>query len=385
MVRSKYLFEFAEANRGHYVNDTSHPTPIMKSPARTLLAAATLVAASSSLAAGTDTWLGNTATTWSTAANWTGANTPPASGDDLVFGGAGTSGLTLTDDLTSLGINSLTFNSGAGAFVIGGNAFSLAGNITNSSTALESLGNAITLTGATTVTTTAGGGYVALSGVLSGAGSIAESGTGTLTLSGANTYTGGLTVNSGTLVAATANGSSYGAAGNGNIVVNNGGTISVTGDNALWGSGQGTTTKSLQINAGGVVTIGTNTAHLSALVMNGGTLNATGTNYWGSWDLDGRGLHPRQRSHLLHHRRQCLGLPDRWHALQHRLRRHPERLLPRGLHRCSGDRPHQGRIGHTEAQQHRQLRHGQRDGECRNTSSRPATPTIQRGRSARRT
>ena len=169
-----------------------------------LLAAATLVAASTAFAAGTDTWAGNTSATWSTAANWTGANTPPISGDDLVFGAAGTSGLTLTDDLASLGINSLTFNSGAGAFVIGGNAFSLAGNITDNSTALESLGNAITLTGATTVTTTAGGGNVTLSGALSGAGSITESGTGTLTLSGTNTYTGGTTISNGYLIFANA-------------------------------------------------------------------------------------------------------------------------------------------------------------------------------------
>jgi len=78
-------------------------------------------------AAGTDTWVGNTDANWNTAANWTtsGGSTPPTSGDSLVFGAAGASGLTLNNNITSLSVNKLTFNSGASSFTFGGNGFTL--------------------------------------------------------------------------------------------------------------------------------------------------------------------------------------------------------------------------------------------------------------------
>src|ERR1700733_286093 len=72
-------------------------------------------------AAATDTWIGTTAL-WSTG-GWTGGNSPPIANDSLVFGTAGSSGDTLTNDLTAaLQFNGITFNSGASAFVIGGNS-----------------------------------------------------------------------------------------------------------------------------------------------------------------------------------------------------------------------------------------------------------------------
>ena len=76
-------------------------------------------------AAGTDTWVGNTDANWNTAGNWTtsGGSTPPANGDSLMFGAAGSSGPTLTDDITGLSVNKLTFNSGASSFTFGGNTF----------------------------------------------------------------------------------------------------------------------------------------------------------------------------------------------------------------------------------------------------------------------
>ena len=93
------------------------------------LAAVALLGISSPLvfAAGTDTWVGNTDANWNTAANWTtsGGSTPPTSGDSLVFGAAGASGLTLNNNIISLSVNKLTFNSGASSFTFGGNGFTL--------------------------------------------------------------------------------------------------------------------------------------------------------------------------------------------------------------------------------------------------------------------
>jgi len=81
----------------------------------------------SALAAGTDTWGGNTDVNWNTAGNWTtsSGSTPPSSGDSLVFGAAGSAGSSLNNDITSLLVNKLTFNSGASSFTFGGNGFTL--------------------------------------------------------------------------------------------------------------------------------------------------------------------------------------------------------------------------------------------------------------------
>lgn len=75
-------------------------------------------------AASTNTWLGNTDANWSTAANWSPGATP-ANGDSLVFGAAGSAGTSLNNNVASLTINQLTFNSGASSFTIGGNALTL--------------------------------------------------------------------------------------------------------------------------------------------------------------------------------------------------------------------------------------------------------------------
>ena len=92
----------------------------------------------------TDTWVGNSDPTWSNSANWTttGTTLPPLSGDSLVFGNSGTSGVDVNNNLTNLGftVSGITFNAGAAAFVIGngttapnvGNPFTLAGSIVNS-------------------------------------------------------------------------------------------------------------------------------------------------------------------------------------------------------------------------------------------------------------
>ncbi len=81
-----------------------------------------------------DTWVGNTSANFS-GLNWTGANSPPVSGDTLVFGPAGTSGTALNADQAA-GIHyvGITFNTNADEYTINGtNGITLTGGITNNS------------------------------------------------------------------------------------------------------------------------------------------------------------------------------------------------------------------------------------------------------------
>src|SRR4029079_12369263 len=150
--------------------------------------------------AANDTWIGNTSANWADAANWSSL---PVTGDSLVFGAAGTAGTTLTDNLTTgsgtFTIAGITFNAGAPSYLIapasGKNTFALTGGITNSGTNLETFNDNILLSGVSTITLTAGGGNLALGGVLSGVGGVATAGTGTLTLTRNNSYSWGTTMN----------------------------------------------------------------------------------------------------------------------------------------------------------------------------------------------
>jgi len=82
----------------------------------------------------------------------------------------------------------------------GASGFTLAGALTNSSTNLQTVSDAISLPNlATYVTTTAGGGDLTVNGNVSGAGGIAKEGAGTLNLAGSNSYSGGTRVDAGTL------------------------------------------------------------------------------------------------------------------------------------------------------------------------------------------
>ncbi len=109
-----------------------------------------------------------------------------------------------------------------------------------------------------------------------------------VTLAATNTFSGSLTINSGTLQAGTGQGaapatSNLGAlqpASNRNIIINNGGTLSLTGGNVL-GTGASTNTLSnntLVVNPGGVFRTGLDGAgagwwnKIGAINLNGGTI-----------------------------------------------------------------------------------------------------------------
>jgi autotransporter-associated beta strand protein len=194
----------------------------------------------------TGTWAApttnNSTQGWSTDA--TGATLPSSttttSTSDALNFGTGSAGLaagTITVSGT-VNANSLTFGSASG-------------NITLS-------GGTITL-GGTTPTITVNNTSDAITSVLAGTAGLTKNGTGTLTLSGTNTYTGGTTVNAGTLSLATA-----GANGiiRGNLTINQGARVDANATN--WSLGYGGT----QHYIGNSV---------SAIAINGGTLNFTDT------------------------------------------------------------------------------------------------------------
>lgn len=253
--------------------------------------------------AAVETWVGGT-NLWDTAGNWSGTNTPPQSGDSLVFGAAGAGGLNLNNDYTTSAFNlaGITFNVGAAAFVIGdgtaadtnaGNTFTLTGNVTNNSNSLETINNSFALGTIATFTTTTGGGNITLGGNVGGGGGITASGGGTLRLSGANIFTGATTVTSGTLIfsgtntgsAATVKGGTlevdYSTGATGNILdaskvltlAGNGATFLVNGGT----SPQTQTFAGLAIQAGSNTIALTTSGGATSLVFTGGTITrATG-------------------------------------------------------------------------------------------------------------
>ncbi len=188
------------------------------------------------------TWVGNTNFFWATTANWSDTDNGPLSGDSLLFGVAGSSGTALNNNLTnsSFRIATITFSSGAAAFVISGTAFTLTGGITNSSTSLETINDAISLTGTQAFFTNVGGGNVKLGGVISGTGAINAPGPGVLTLgSSLNTYSGSTTVGGGTLSVGSivVSPSSSGLGNASSPVTLIGGDLSYTGSTATYTRG----------------------------------------------------------------------------------------------------------------------------------------------------
>jgi autotransporter-associated beta strand protein len=239
----------------------------------TLLCAGALGAVGHSAFAANDLWIGNTDANFGTLANWTGSVSP--NGNTPEFGVAGTSGTTLTNDISSATYTGVLFDSGASAYTIGGNSFTLSGGITNNSTSTQTINNTITLSTAAH-TINAASGNLALGGAFSGtSGNITFSGSGTTTLSGTNTFkptsanftsfivTGNMSITGATTVDGTGFTDYRGYLdqhGPSTITVQSGGSLAI---NPSTGSG---------LNSG----IAQNAAGTSTVAVNGGSFSLSG-------------------------------------------------------------------------------------------------------------
>jgi fibronectin-binding autotransporter adhesin len=283
--------------------------------------------------AATYTWVGNTTVDWSTTG---GFDAVPANGNNaLVFGSDGTVGTAAThilnDNISALTIGSMTFNSGAPSYTIGGTGIITLGTtgtvFNNNSGVLQTInvrvnggnfaetitgngdlkfggvyawGGTSTLTvnntGVTTFTdmhindtstvartgTIAGSGAVVVTGVISnGSGNgtavgnnvIVYAGTGSLTLSGINTYTGATTAAQGSLIAGgDAPGNATGVFGNINSGSINLGSTTLTGAASILTNGAFTIGRSIT-----QVTASTNSALIIGGIQTSGTSTYSNT------------------------------------------------------------------------------------------------------------
>jgi autotransporter-associated beta strand protein len=164
---------------------------------------------------------------WANDSNWVGGGISPL--DSLLFGG--TKGLTSNNN-TAAGTqyNGITFKSGAGAFILGGNSIKLGGNVTNNSPATQTINFGMELVGADRTFDAASGSLV-INGQISGSTGLVKTGSGTLALTGDNTYSGGTKVIEGRLE--TSSRLALGGSSNALTIAGDSGSVSIQGADGL--------------------------------------------------------------------------------------------------------------------------------------------------------
>ena len=187
--------------------------------------AAVIIGLAGTAAAADNLWVGDTSANWNDA-NWTNAL---AANDYLFFGAAGAAGAALNNDTAAnTQYDALTFNSGASAFTIAGNAINLGGSVTNNSTSLQTINLDLSPTGDLGIYA-AGGGTLMFQRLTSTATKTATlDGPGSVILPGSldNAFMA-YTVNAGTLVLAKASAGAIHSVGSGLAL--NAGTVQLAG------------------------------------------------------------------------------------------------------------------------------------------------------------
>ena len=252
----------------------NNPLPLRvyfgNSIARNLLLAASLGLATilPGWAASPSIWDGaGSANLWNDGTNWTGNVPVPGTAYDLQFAGT-TKTLTSNNFTAASNFRNITFNLGAGPFVLTGNSTVLNGNVTNSGWSTQTINLDLNENGAVrTYSTGVLGtgtsslielGDLVIGGIISNGGLTKTSTTngiaaGKLTLTGVNTYTGVTTITHGILSVATiGNGT---VAGNLGAATNAAANLVFNGDGALQYTGASASTdRNFTINAGNTAT-----------------------------------------------------------------------------------------------------------------------------------
>ena len=290
-----------------------------------ILLLALLVLASAPVSAAT-VWDGGGADdNWSTDLNWDTDATPAADGTaDIQF--AGTTRLTPTVDTNDpWAVKTMTFNSGAGAFVLDGNAISINGSgdvLTNNSSVSQTIDNDLVAGGSGTKTFKANSGNIVINGnvnlingitarsgrnvifngVISGSGSVGRTDDGTLKLTNPNnSFTGTIGISHGVLeidtiadagVNSAAGAGSAISLGQGSWGPSDTGTLRYTGATAstnrtIMMNSNGTTQGSATLPFSGRPTLEITDAN-TTLTFNG-NLTYNGSSTLGQWRLRGEG------------------------------------------------------------------------------------------------
>jgi fibronectin-binding autotransporter adhesin len=248
------------------------------------------VAMVGSAQAATDTWVGNASVNWNTGANWL-AGTVPATGDTIVFALPGTSGTSLTDNISALTVggsntDGIDFNLNSAAYTIAQSSATIA--LASSGTGIGindlSLGTqtiSVPLTFSTSQTVNVGSadGTLVLNGITGSTNTLTKTGSGLLSLNATTSFSN-LTITGGTVAA----GGENNLGGGSGIITLDGGTLRLSfGNNNFAYNITGHTIKlgDSGVGTGGTIDTGGGGGQTISTVIsnNGGTnsLTKTGT------------------------------------------------------------------------------------------------------------